>query len=233
MPASKNTALPQHIGFIIDGNRRWVKARGLKPYEGHYAGYDTIKDVLIETLRRGVKYASCYIFSTENWSRPQIEVDKIMDLLMKVLTEDLHYFNEENVRLRIIGGRDKLKPGVIKSIEAAEESTKNNTGGELLLCINYGGQQEIVDAVKNIIHGGVQASSVTADMIAQNLYAPDIPPCDMIVRTSGEQRLSGFMLWRASYSELMFIKKHWPDMTKADVSAILEEYEKRNRRFGG
>lgn len=233
MSAQQEVVLPKHIGFIIDGNRRWAKERGLKPYQGHYAGYDTIKEVLIETLHRGVKYASCYIFSTENWNRPQVEVDKIMDLLMKVLTEDLHYFNEENVRLRIIGGRDKLKPGVVKSIEAAELSTLNNTGGDLLLCINYGGQQELTDAVKSIIESGIAVSDVTPEIISDHLYAPDVPPCDMIVRTSGEHRISGFMLWRASYSELMFIQKNWPDMTKQDVTAILKEYKKRNRRFGG
>ena len=233
MSANKNAALPQHIGFIIDGNRRWARERGLKAYEGYYAGYDTVKEVLIEVLRQGVKYVSCYIFSTENWSRPQIEVDKIMDLLLKVLTEDLHYFNEENVRLRIIGGRDKLKPRLVKSIEAAETATQSNTGGDLLVCINYSGQQEVADAVKKIVQLGVKVGDITPETITANLYAPDIPPCDMVMRTSGEQRLSGFMLWRASYSELMFIDKNWPDMTKADVGAILEQYEKRNRRFGG
>lgn len=226
-------AFPTHIGFIIDGNRRWAKERGLKPYEGHEAGYTKVKDVLIETLHRGVKYASCYIFSNENWSRPQIEIDKIMALLLRVLQDDEHIFNEENVKLRIVGRREKLKPNLVKAIEEVEGATAQNTGGELLICLDYGGKQEIADAVKKIVQSGVDAADVTSELISQNLYEPDVPPCDMIVRTSGEYRLSGFMLWRAAYSELMFIEKNWPDMTKEDVTVILKEYEKRNRRFGG
>lgn len=231
--AEHDSCVPHHVGFIIDGNRRWAKARGLKPYEGHFEGYTVMKEVLIEALHSGVKYASCYIFSTENWTRPQQEVDKLMKLLMRLLTDDLHYFDEENVRLRIIGGRDRLSPGVIASIDAAEAATHDNDGGDLLLCVNYGGHQEIADAVKKLVQAGVTAGEITPDLIAGNLYAPDVPPCDMIVRTSGEHRLSGFMLWRAEYSELMFIDKNWPDMTKVDVAVILEEYKQRNRRFGG
>lgn len=225
--------IPVHIGFIIDGNRRWAKERGLKPYEGHYAGYGTVKDVLIETLHRGVKYATCYIFSTENWSRPQIEVDEIMDLLLRVLNDDAHIFNEENVKLKIIGGREKLKPKLIESIEKVESATASNTGGELIICLDYGGQREIADAVKRIVSSGAKAEDITPELIEQNLYSPEVPPCDMIVRTSGEQRLSNFMLWRSAYSELLFLDKYWPDMTKEDVGFILEEYSKRKRRFGG
>ena len=233
MLAKNKSAPPKHIGFIIDGNRRWAKDRGLKPYEGHYAGYEVVKDVLIETLHRGVKYASCYIFSTENWTRPKIEVEKIMELLLKALHDEAHIFKEENVRLRIVGRRDRLKPKTVRAIESLEQETAGNNLGELLVCLDYGGQQEIVDAVKEIVRSGIGPEDITADLVAANLYAPDVPPCDMIVRTSGEQRLSGFMLWRASYSEFMFIDKNWPDMTKQDVSVILEEYEKIKRRFGG
>ncbi len=225
--------LPVHIGFIVDGNRRWAKARGLKSYEGYYAGYDTVKEVLIETLHRGVKYASCYIFSTENWTRPPEEIAKIMELLLRVLNEDAHIFNEENVKLRVIGSRERLKPKLVRSIERVEAATAANTGGELLICLDYGGQQEIVDAVKKIVQSGVPAAAITPQTIADNLYAPEVPPCDLIVRTSGEHRLSGYMLWRASYSEYLFLDKHWPDLTKADVDGILKEYEKRNRTFGG
>ena len=225
--------IPTHIGFIIDGNRRWAKARGLKPYEGHYAGYDAIKDVLIEAHRRGVKYTSAFVFSTENWGRSSIEINKLMDLLVKVLTDDLHIFNEENIKLKVIGTRERLSKKVIQAIDNAESQTAANDGGELLMCLNYGGQLEIAKACQKIVQQGIPASDITPELIAQNLYAPDVPPCDMIVRTSGEQRLSGFMLWRAAYSELMFIQKNWPDMTKEDVTVILNEYENRNRRFGG
>lgn len=226
-------SIPTHIGFIIDGNRRWAKERGLRAYEGHYAGYDTIKDVLIETHRQGVKYTSAYAFSTENWSRSEAEVNKLMELLLKVLTEDLHIFNDNNIRLRVIGSRQKLSKKVIQAIDNAEENTVGNTGGQLLMCLNYGGQQEIAEACKKIVQQGFAPEDITPELITENIYAPEIPPCDIIVRTSGEQRLSGFMLWRAAYSELIFIDKNWPDMTKQDVTVILKEYEKRNRRFGG
>ena len=135
--------------------------------------------------------------------------------------------------MRVIGSREGLSETLRKAIERAEERTRNLTGGELLLCLNYGGHLEIADAVKKIVQSGVAVEEVTPELIAQNLYAPEVPPCDLIVRTSGEQRLSNFMLWRAAYSELMFIEKNWPDMTIKDVEFILEEYKKRNRRFGG
>lgn len=228
-----NQKIPTHIGFIIDGNRRWAKERGLKPYEGHYAGYDSIKDVLIETHRQGVQYTSAYVFSTENWNRSAIEVNKLMELLLKVLTDDLHIFNEEDIRLRVIGTRNRLSKKVIQAIDYAEEQTAGNKGGQLLMCLNYGGHVEIAEACKKIVQQGIAAEDITPELITKNIYAPEIPPCDIIVRTSGEQRLSGFMLWRAAYSELMFIEKNWPDMTKQDVTVILKEYESRNRRFGG
>lgn len=228
-----NQKIPTHIGFIIDGNRRWAKERGLKPYEGHYAGYDSIKDVLIETHRQGVQYTSAYVFSTENWNRSAIEVNKLMELLLKVLTDDLHIFNEEDIRLRVIGTRNRLSKKVIQAIDYAEEQTAGNKAGQLLMCLNYGGHVEIAEACKKIVQQGIAAEDITPELITKNIYAPEIPPCDIIVRTSGEQRLSGFMLWRAAYSELMFIEKNWPDMTKQDVTVILKEYESRNRRFGG
>ena len=225
--------IPQHIGFVIDGNRRWAKKHGLPTYEGHLAGYNGLKDVLIESLNRGVKYASAYVFSTENWKRTAEEVNSLMGLLLRVLESDVPIFVENRIRLRVIGTREGLPKAVIKAIDRAEATTAELDGGELLLCLNYGGHLEIADAVKKIIQSGVSADDVTPEMIAQNLYAPEVPPCDLIVRTSGEQRLSNFMLWRAAYSELLFVDKLWPDMTKEDVSDILEEYQRRNRRFGG
>ena len=228
-----NGLIPQHIGFVVDGNRRWAKEHGLPTYEGHLAGYNSLKDVLIESLNRGVKYASAYVFSTENWKRTAEEVNHLMGLLLRVLESDLPIFVENRIRLRVIGTREGLPKAVIKAIDRAEATTAELDGGELLLCLNYGGHLEIADACKKIIESGVAADEVTPELIAKNLYAPEVPPCDLIVRTSGEQRLSNFMLWRAAYSELMFIDKNWPDMTKDDVSVILEEYQRRNRRFGG
>lgn len=225
--------LPQHIGFIVDGNRRWAKQHGLPPYEGHLAGYNCLKDVLLETLRRGVPYASAYVFSTENWRRSQDEVGRLMGLLLRVLEADLPIFLEHQVRLRVAGTRQGLSAALIRAIDRAERKTAHLSGGQLVLCLNYGGQLEIAEAVKQLMASGVGADQVTPELIGQHLYAPDVPPCDLIVRTSGEQRLSNFMLWRAAYSELLFLDKPWPDMTTDDVGVILDEYARRNRRFGG
>ena len=224
--------IPQHVGFIVDGNRRWAKAHGLPKYEGHLAGYNALKDVLLETLSRGVKYASAYVFSTENWKRSEEEVGHLMGLLLKILEADVPIFIENNVRLRVVGSRSGLSEAILKAIDKAEESTKDLENGELLLCLNYGGHLEIADAVKEIVRSGVSAGEVTPELISQHIYAPEVPPCDIIVRTSGEQRLSNFMLWRSAYSELHFIDKNWPDMTTDDVDDILEEYSRRNRRLG-
>lgn len=233
MATSDSPDVPRHIGFIVDGNRRWAKEHGLPGYEGHLAGYNTLQDVLIEALDQGVSYASAYVFSTENWKRSQDEVGRLMGLILKILTADLHILKERNVRLRIIGTRENLSEKLLKAIDKAETETADNDGGTLALCFNYGGQLEIADAVKAIIKQSISAEDVTPELIERYLYASDIPPCDLIVRTSGEQRLSNFMLWRSAYSELLFLEKNWPDMTKQDITDILEEYKHRGRRFGG
>lgn len=224
--------IPRHVGYIVDGNRRWARQHGLPAYEGHLAGYNGLQEVLLATLDQGVEYASAYVFSTENWKRSQDEVGRLMKLILKILTSDLHILEEKNVRLRVLGTRDGLKDDIIKAIDAAEAKTADNTAGTLALCFNYGGQLELADAVKKIVHSGVGADEVTPELIAEHLYAPDVPPCDVIVRTSGEKRLSNFMLWRAAYSELIFVDKNWPDMTPEDVGSVLEEYKQRQRRFG-
>lgn len=231
--SDQHQALPRHIGFIVDGNRRWAKKHGLPTYEGHLAGYEQLKEVLLEVLSHGVEYASAYVFSTENWKRTEKEVSYLMTLLMKVLKDDLNIFDENDVRMRVVGSRVELKPKLREAIERAEEVTKNNKKGTLLLCLNYGGHAEIVDAVKAVASSGVNPEDITAEMIESNLYAPDVPACDLIVRTSGEQRISNFMLWRSAYSELLFLDKLWPEMSKDDVAPILEEYARRHRRFGG
>ena len=227
--------VPQHIGFIVDGNRRWAKERGLKPIEGHYAGYDVLHETLSHLLDQGVKYATIYVFSTENWKRSPLEVRQLLKLLFRLLTEDVPIFVEKGVRLRIAGARDdeRLPPKLRAAFGEAEAATAHLTRGTLVVCINYGGKQEIVDVCKKVIQSGIAPDDVTEEVIQQNLYVPDIPPLDLIVRTSGEHRLSNFMIWEGSYAELLFIDKPWPDLTKADIDAILEEYQRRNRRFGG
>jgi undecaprenyl diphosphate synthase len=225
--------VPQHIGFIVDGNRRWAKRRGLPTFQGHVAGYKAVHEVTRACFDSGVKYVSAYIFSTENWKRGEDEVGNLMKLVLKIATDDLHIFQENNIRIKIIGSRDRLDKKVLKAVENVERETAGNDRGTLAICFNYGGQQEIADACKKIVQEGVQADDVTPELIEQHLYAAEVPPIDIIVRTSGEQRLSNFMLWRAAYSEFLFLEKFWPDMTKDDVAGILEEYSRRSRRFGG
>lgn len=227
------SVIPRHVGYIVDGNRRWAKKHGLPVYEGHLAGYNALKEVAISTLDSGVEFMSAYVFSTENWKRTNDEVKKLLKLVMRLVTSDLHEFQERNVRLKILGMSEGLTPKMINDLENAMEVTKDNTGGEFLLCFNYGGHREIADAVKKIVASGVEVEAINEELIAENLYAPEVPPVDLIVRTGGEQRLSNFMLWRSAYSEFIFLDKSWPDMTKDDVKSIINEYAKRQRRFGG
>ena len=233
MTDDAQVAIPKHVGYIVDGNRRWAKSHGLPTYEGHLAGYNALKEVALATMHAGVTYMSAYVFSTENWNRSADEVKKLMGLTLKVLAADVPEFNKHGVRLKIVGSREGVDPKIVKAIEAAEMATSQNSKGELAVCFNYGGQREIVDAVKKIVQSGVDIDDIDEALIAKNLYAPEVTPLDVVVRTSGEQRLSNFMLWRSAYSEFIFLKKNWPDMTKEDVTAIMEEYSSRQRRFGG
>lgn len=228
-----DTDIPKHIGYILDGNRRWAKAHGLPAYEGHLAGYSTLQDVLEATFDAGVEFVSIYAFSTENWKRSEDEVSKLMGLIVSHLRSDIPMFIKNGIRIRVLGTRDGLSDKIISAVEDAETKTSQGTRGTLAVCFNYGGQLEIVDACRRIVQSGAQAEDITLEMIAGRLYAPEVPPIDIVVRTSGEQRLSNFMLWRAAYSEFHFLEKPWPDMTKEDVTAILREYSQRNRRFGG
>ncbi len=225
--------IPKHIGYIVDGNRRWARKHGLPVYEGHLAGYYALKEVALATLAQGVEYMSAYVFSTENWKRSADEVKNIMTLMFKILKSDIPEFNRNNVRLKVIGSLDGVDDKLIDAIHTAEAATAHNTGGVFAVCFNYGGQREIVDACKKIVAAGTPADDITEDLIAQNLYAPDIPPLDIVVRTSGEKRLSNFMLWRSAYSELLFLDKNWPDMSDKDVKQIIKEFNTRQRRFGG
>lgn len=233
MKIDETPAVPRHIGYIIDGNRRWAKSHGIPAYEGHLAGYNALKDIVIATIGQGVEYVSVYAFSTENWKRDKPEVDKLMGLMLRLAKTDVKELIDNNIRVKFVGTRDGLSDQLVEAIEGAEAKTEHLTGGTACVCFNYGGQGELVDAVKAIIRDKYEADTITPQLLEEHLYVPDIPPLDMIVRTSGEQRLSNFMLWRAAYSELLFLNKYWPDMTKQDVAAILEEYSRRKRRFGG
>ncbi len=231
--ADNTTSIPTHLGFIIDGNRRWAKQHGIPSYEGHLAGYNALKDVLYEAFDQGVTYASVYAFSSENWKRAEEEVGYLLKLALRLVKTDLHELIDRGIRFRHLGSKDGLPDKVIEAFNEAEEKTKDLTGGTLCACFNYGGQHEIVDAARKCVEDGLSADQINEQAISERLYAPDVPPIDMMVRSSGEQRISNFMLWRIAYSELMFIEKFWPAMTKDDVTTIIEEYNKRNRRFGG
>lgn len=230
--SSNPSAVPIHLGLILDGNRRWAKANGLSVVQGHRRGYQNLKTVSRAALKYGVRYVSAYVFSTENWQRDKQEVRDIMNILKWVLKHEVKEFNKENIRLRVIGSKAKLGAALLTAIHDAEKLTENNTAGTILLCLDYGGQQEIVDAVKRIAQSGVAPADITAELIAENLYAPDVPPVDLVIRTSGEQRLSNFMTWEAAYSELLFNDKNWPEFSEADLNDALEYYQQRQRRFG-
>ncbi len=224
-------AIPVHVGFIVDGNRRWAKKHGLPAYEGHLAGFSTLKDIARAAIERGVQYVTFYVFSTENWKRSKDEVRHLMRYTLKVLTDDVKELIKEKVRVRILGSRAGVSQAILRAIDKAEADTAHFTRATVVFCFNYGGQLEIAEAAARCASDGVR--EITPETIRERLYGPDIPDVDMIVRTSGEQRISNFMLWRAAYSELMFMKKLWPDMRAADIDIILKEFARRHRRFGG
>lgn len=226
----KSIKLPRHIGLILDGNRRWAVERGLAPVEGHKQGFESFRKVADACLEAGIKYLSVYAFSTENWSRSKDEVSFLMRFVKVLLKQYTKELSEKNVRFLWFGCEKGLDQATIKSIRTAESKTKSNTSATFCFCFNYGGQQEIVDAVK-------QATSKDLDINIESIGAclyggSDVPPVDFVIRTSGEQRLSNFMLWRSAYSELYFTEKKWPDFGVEDLGLALADYDKRQRRYG-
>ena len=224
--------MPQHIGYILDGNRRWAKTHGLPTYEGHLAGYNALKEVIEATADAGVQYISFYTFSTQNWSRAEEEVRGIMRLVRRLFTSDLKAMVKDGYKLVVMGGEENVPQDILESARKAEETSKDGKRATLVVCFNYGGQEEIVRAAKRLAAQSVNAEDITMERFAGALDHPEVPECDLIVRTSGEQRLSDFMLWRSAYSEFTFLDKFWPEMTKDDVISILEEYKQRERRRG-
>lgn len=230
---STSLKAPRHIGYILDGNRRWAKKHGVPTYEGHLAGYNALKDVIEASADAGVEYISFYTWSTENWTRAESEVRGVMKLIRRLFKVDIKQLVKDDFKLVVLGGRDKLPDDINQMIDEAEAASSGGTRATLAMCFNYGGQQEIVRAAQRIAEAGVDPDTVTAELFEQYLDHPDIPPCDIVVRTSGEQRLSNFMLWRSAYSEFLFLDKLWPEMRREDVGAIIKEYNRRHRRFGG
>lgn len=229
--------VPQHIAIIMDGNGRWAKARGLPRTAGHKKGADAVRAVVKACGEMGVDYLTLYAFSSENWSRPQDEVSDLMALLRWYLKKELAELHKQGIRLRVIGDRSALADDIVSLIENAEQKTAANTKMTLIIAISYGAHQEIVHAVQKLAEdvkaGTLEPSDITASVIEQRLYTTDLPAPDLIIRTSGEQRLSNFMLWQAAYSEFLFVDTLWPNFGRDDLSAAISEFQRRDRRFGG
>jgi undecaprenyl diphosphate synthase len=228
----KQRTVPRHLGLILDGNRRWAQAHGKTTIEGHRQGYNNLKEIADEAFESGVEYVSAYVFSSENWQRSTSEIKDLIKLFVWVAKHEVDNLSKHGIRLRTIGSKVRVGKALVKAIHDAEEKTKDNQRGTLLVCLDYGGQQEIVDAMKRIMETGVPAEQITPELISRHLYAPDVPPVDLIIRTSGEQRLSNFMLWEGAYSELMFTHTTWPDFTKQELRSMLATYSERQRRYG-
>lgn len=229
MTETNNHSLPVHVGIILDGNRRWAQSKGLPTLEGHRQGAEVFKQVALHAFDIGIKFVSAYVFSNENKRRSEEEIGYLMKLVIKAVENYLDEFKEKGIKIVILGQRDELSGKVLEAVTRAEDNTKNNTKGTLALCFNYGGHEEIADAAEKLSKNGME---ITPEAISNSLYSPEIPPLDLIIRTSGEQRLSGFMLWRSAYAELYFSPAMWPAFTVNDFDSCLSEYEKRNRRFG-
>ena len=232
----ENVLVPVHIGVIMDGNGRWAKKRGLPRKFGHREGAKNFRAITRHAKAIGVKYITFYAFSTENWKRPKDEVDAIMDLFEKYLDE-VRDFIEENIRVRFIGDRTKLSENLQRKMAGVEEDSKDFNSMTLVLAINYGGRDEICHSVQKIAQlvkdGKMQPDEITTDIIEKNLYTEEIPPVDLVIRPSGEQRLSNFMIWQSAYAEFYYTNILWPDFKNDDLDRAVISYSERNRRFGG
>lgn len=224
--------IPTHLGLILDGNRRWARAQGLPTLMGHKAGYDNFKTISRHAFASGVKYVSAYAFSTENWDRSVEEVSYLMNLIREIVKQFGRELAKEGVRFVWMGSRTEVAPDILSLIVNLERETAHLADKTLCMCFNYGGHREIVEAVHRAAKAGADMDALDEKTFATFLYQPEVPPIDFLIRTSGEMRLSNFMLYRAAYAELYFTPKHWPAFTKEDLDAALAEYASRQRRFG-
>ena len=226
------TKIPQHIAFICDGNRRWAEKRGLPPLEGHRAGISNFENMVDWFIKRGVSTITFYIFSTENWNRSEEEVNFLMDLFYTELSKNMKNAMEKNLRYRVIGSRERLPKKLAALCDELEEKSAENTNGTVVFALNYGGQDEIIRAVNAAIDDG---KAVDKETFETYMDTGDLLPVDLMVRTSNENRISNFLLWKLAYAELLFIPEHWPELVKSPKlwKHVLMEYQKRDRRFGG
>lgn len=229
--------IPNHIAIILDGNGRWAKKRLLPRNIGHRKGAYNLKDITIECDKLGIKYLTVYCFSTENWKRPEEEVNYLMTTPIQYYNKYKNKIFDSNIRVKVIGRRDRFSKEFLEALLEVEEKTKNHTGLTLTLCIDYGSYDEITTAVKNIAldvkNGVINPEDITADTITNNLFTKDYPSLDLMIRTSGEYRISNYLLWQMAYSELYFTDVYWPDFNKDELHKALIDFQGRNRRFGG
>lgn len=225
-----NGPLPRHIAIIMDGNGRWAEARGLPRLEGHRRGVEAVRDIVREAGDMGLEYLTLYSFSTENWRRPQAEVFGLMQLFRVFFKRNLKEMNENNVRIRIIGRRDRLDEDILGLMDKAVQKTEKNTGLNLTLAFNYGARAEIVDAAASILNevatGTLNIDDINEDLVASRLYTADIPDPDVVLRTSGEQRISNYLLWQSTGAEFHFTETLWPEFTRADLEKVIGEYRR-------
>jgi undecaprenyl diphosphate synthase len=233
---SDEIAAPLHVAIIMDGNGRWATARNLPRTAGHQRGADSVKTAIKSAVEMGVSYLTLYGFSQENWNRPEAEVNDLMGLLRFHLRGEIKYLSEKGVRFRAIGDRERLAPDIVTLIEDVEESTASNTRLSLTVALSYGGRSEISHAARQLAQqvkdGTLEPEDISETLFEQNLYTADIPDPDLLIRTSGEQRISNFLLWQLAYAEFVFIDKHWPDFSKEDFESAVREFQARDRRYG-
>lgn len=229
-------AAPRHVAVIMDGNGRWAKARGLPRTAGHRKGVDAVRRLVEGARELGIAYLTIFSFSSENWRRPEEEVSDLMQLLRFYLRSEIAELHKAGVRLRVIGDRSRLAADIVQLIDRAEELTAGNTVQTLVVALNYGARQEIAAAVRRlageVAAGRLDPAAIDEALVADQLFTAGIPDPDLIIRTSGEKRISNFLLWQAAYAELVFIDTLWPDFTKRDLEAAIEEFHRRERRFG-
>lgn len=230
--SANSDSIPAHVAIIMDGNGRWAKKRGLPRLAGHQAGTENLRRVIRSCVELGIRYLSIYAFSTENWGRPKEEVEGLLKILESVIEKELSELNQEGVQLRHIGRLERLPDSLRKKVEYAIDLTKNNTTLTVIVAFNYGGRDEIVYAVEKLIREGIPAEEITESLISQKLFTAGIPDPDLIIRTSGEMRLSNFLIWQAAYSEYYVTPTYWPDFDKAELQKAIDAYCQRSRRFG-
>ncbi|WP_337269772.1 isoprenyl transferase [Oryzifoliimicrobium ureilyticus] len=237
MSTPRFVTIPDHVAIIMDGNGRWAKKRGLPRAMGHRKGIDAVREAVRTAADVGVKYLTLFAFSSENWRRPEAEVSDLLGLLKAFIRRDLAELHEDNVRVRIIGDRANLRPDILKLLEEAEHTTRGNTALTLVIAFNYGARDEIARAAASLARdveaGRLRAQDITPSLIEARLDTAGIPDPDLIIRTSGEERLSNFLLWQAAYSEFIFLPQYWPDFSRETFYTALETYAARDRRFGG